>query len=119
MIELLRQQKEEVARMNAMRNPNKADEEDDAEDSEFVFDDEEISEEEFVFDDYIKAHHLSSLFDFAKVAKANKQSMRTMPVVVQLEVLNSGSHFSEDKFNLAIAYWLLLLIFVGLTFANF
>ena len=32
--------------------------------------------------------------------------------------MNSGSHFSEDKFNLAIAYMLLLLIFIALAALN-
>lgn len=32
--------------------------------------------------------------------------------------MNSGSHFSEDKFNLAVAYCLLLLIFGALAFIN-
>ena len=33
--------------------------------------------------------------------------------------MNSGSHFSEDKYNLAIIYALLLLIFLVLTVVNF
>ena len=44
--------------------------------------------------------------------------MKNMPVVVQLQIMNSGSHFSEDKFNLAIAYWLLLIIFITLASLN-
>ena len=32
--------------------------------------------------------------------------------------MNSGSHFSEDKFNLAIAYLILLLIFIALAALN-
>jgi hypothetical protein len=33
--------------------------------------------------------------------------------------MNSGSHFSEDKFNLAIVYALFLLILLVITVVNF
>jgi len=42
-----------------------------------------------------------------------------MPVLVELEILNTGSHFSEDKFNLAILYAVLLFIFIALAILNY
>ena len=41
--------------------------------------------------------------------------MTYMPVQVNLQILNSGSHFSEDKFNMAILYCVLIVIFGGMT----
>jgi hypothetical protein len=42
-----------------------------------------------------------------------------MKIIVQLEILNTGSHFSEDKYNLAILYLILLVIFMALGFVNY
>jgi hypothetical protein len=42
-----------------------------------------------------------------------------MEIVVQLEILNSGSHFSEEKFNLAILYTVLLIVYISLAVVNF
>jgi hypothetical protein len=42
-----------------------------------------------------------------------------MEIVVQLEILNSGSHFSEEKFNLAILYTVLLIVYISLAAVNF
>jgi hypothetical protein len=44
--------------------------------------------------------------------------MKNMQIIVQLSILNSGSHFSEDKYNLAILYILLLGVFVVLAIIN-
>ena len=41
-----------------------------------------------------------------------------MQIIVQLNILNSGSHFSEDKYNLAILYTLLWAIFIVLAIIN-
>ena len=42
-----------------------------------------------------------------------------MQILVQLEILNSGSHFSEEKFNLAILYTVLLMVYGALTVVNY
>ena len=42
-----------------------------------------------------------------------------MQVVVNLKILNSGSHFSEDKFNLALLYGVLFIVFVVILAVNF
>ena len=42
-----------------------------------------------------------------------------MEILVQLEILNSGSHFSEEKFNLAILYSVLLVVYISLAIVNF
>ena len=42
-----------------------------------------------------------------------------MQILVQLEILNSGSHFSEEKFNLAILYAVLLMVYGALTVVNY
>lgn len=42
-----------------------------------------------------------------------------MGVVVTLEILNTGSHFSQENYNLAILYLLLLLVFIVLATINF
>ena len=42
-----------------------------------------------------------------------------MQVVVNLKILNSGSHFSEDKFNLALLYGILFIVFVVILAVNF
>jgi hypothetical protein len=42
-----------------------------------------------------------------------------MEILVQLEILNSGSHFSEEKFNLAILYTVLLIVYISLAVVNF
>lgn len=41
-----------------------------------------------------------------------------MPVRIQLTIYNTGSHFSEDKFNLMILHFVFLLVFLGLTVYN-
>ena len=51
-------------------------------------------------------------------AAGHKNQMKNMQIIVQLSILNSGSHFSEDKFNLAVLYIILLGIFVALAFVN-
>ena len=68
-------------------------------------------------------------------AEKNKNKLATIPHLIfliikkiitwnqsktmQNTLMNSGSHFSEDKYNLAIVYALLLLIFLVLTVVNF
>mmetsp|Transcript_1820 Transcript_1820/g.3195 ORF Transcript_1820/g.3195 Transcript_1820/m.3195 type:complete len:164 (-) Transcript_1820:803-1294(-) len=75
--------------------------------------------EDFSFDDFSKEHHLNDLEDFGAYAKENHLKIRSLGVVVQIEIFNNGSHFSEDKFNLALMYCLLLLIFAALAVANY
>jgi hypothetical protein len=41
-----------------------------------------------------------------------------MPILIQLEILNTGSHFSEDKYNLMILYSVMLLVFIAMAFLN-
>lgn len=36
-----------------------------------------------------------------------------------MKILNSGSHFSEDKFNLALLYTVLFVVFVALLAVNY
>ena len=116
-VEMMRRHEDRLRRMNALRE----DPDDDDAESEEAFDKEDsyTEEGEFDFDEYQKSHHLDNLFDFSKYAKKNKLSLRTMPIFVQIEILNNGSHFSEDKFNLAIVQALMMLIFVALAFVNF
>jgi hypothetical protein len=81
--------------------------------------DDDSTPDDFDFTEYSEEHHLGSLSDFASYAKENKLAMKNMNIIVQLNILNSGSHFSEDKFNLAILYVLLLTVFVVLAFINY
>lgn len=39
--------------------------------------------------------------------------------MINLKVLNTGSHFSEDKFNMAILYAVLLCVFFTLLGVNY
>ena len=41
-----------------------------------------------------------------------------MRVLVQLEIFNTGSHFSEDKYNLMILYAIMLLVFIAMAIIN-
>ena len=45
--------------------------------------------------------------------------MKQMPVRVQLTIFNTGSHFSEDKFNQAITYGVFLVVFIALSCTNY
>ena len=36
-----------------------------------------------------------------------------------MKILNTGSHFSEDKFNMALLYAVLLIIFIVLLGINY
>ncbi|MFN9901253.1 MAG: hypothetical protein ACK55Z_21220 [bacterium] len=45
--------------------------------------------------------------------------IKNMEILVQLEIFNSGSHFSEEKFNLAILYTVLLVVYISLAVVNF
>ena len=51
-------------------------------------------------------------------AKEHHLKVRNMPIKVNLKILNTGSHFSEDKFNLAIVYVILLVIFIAMAILN-
>lgn len=62
---------------------------------------------------------MKNLDDFDKYAKGHQLKMKNMQVVVQMKILNTGSHFSEDKFNLALLYTVLLIIFVVLLGVNY
>jgi len=42
-----------------------------------------------------------------------------MRVKIQLNIFNSGSHFSDDKYNLALLYVVLIFIFVALSATNY
>jgi hypothetical protein len=44
--------------------------------------------------------------------------MVNMPIIIQLEILNTGSHFSEEKYNLMILYAILLVLFIALAHLN-
>jgi hypothetical protein len=62
---------------------------------------------------------LTNLQDFADYARENHLKLDNMQILVQLEILNSGSHFSEEKFNLAILYTVLLMVYGALTVVNY
>jgi hypothetical protein len=62
---------------------------------------------------------LTNLQDFADYARENHLKLDNMQILVQLEILNSGSHFSEEKFNLAILYAVLLMVYGALTVVNY
>ena len=83
--------------------------------------DDDLPDEEtssFDFDEYTKEHKMEKIQDFDKYAKSHDLTMKNMPILVQLKILNTGSHFSEDKFNIAVLYAVLLLIFVALAAVN-
>lgn len=73
----------------------------------------------FDWDNLIKQNALNSLDDFDNYARGHHLSMKNMQVVVQMKILNTGSHFSEDKFNIALLYAVLLVIFVVLLGVNY
>ena len=56
---------------------------------------------------------------FDKYARGHHLHMKNMQVVVQMKILNSGSHFSEDKFNMAMIYAVLLIFFIVLLVVNY
>lgn len=62
---------------------------------------------------------MTNLQDFADYARENHLKLDNMQILVQLEILNSGSHFSEEKFNLAILYTVLLMVYGALTVVNY
>ena len=62
---------------------------------------------------------MTNLQDFADYARENHLKLDNMQILVQLEILNSGSHFSEEKFNLAILYAVLLMVYGALTVVNY
>lgn len=62
---------------------------------------------------------LKTLDDFDKYARGHHLNMKNMQVVVQMKILNTGSHFSEDKFNLAMLYGVLFIVFVALLAVNY
>jgi len=42
-----------------------------------------------------------------------------MKVKIQLNIFNTGSHFSDDKYNLALLYAVLLFVFLALSITNY
>ena len=44
--------------------------------------------------------------------------MHSIQLTVQLKILNSGSHFGEDKFAMVILYAMLIVVFIGLAYVN-
>ena len=74
--------------------------------------------EEFNFDEYTEKNHLSNINEFGEFASSHHLKLKNMPIKVQLQIFNSGSHFSEDKYHLAILYALLWMGFIALTILN-
>ncbi len=70
------------------------------------------------FVQYSKDHHLETVADYSAYAQEHHLKMRNLGVVVTLEILNTGSHFSQENYNLAILYLLLLLVFTVLAIIN-
>ena len=80
----------------------------------------EDDDDDFDFNEYVEENKLESLEDFQRFSKENfKHGLKQMPIRVQLTILNTGSHFSEDKFNLCILNFIFLFIFLGLSIVNF
>mmetsp|Transcript_13184 Transcript_13184/g.20535 ORF Transcript_13184/g.20535 Transcript_13184/m.20535 type:complete len:183 (+) Transcript_13184:761-1309(+) len=75
--------------------------------------------EDFDFSKYKKSHHLNSMVEFSDYAKEKNLTMRTIPVIMEIEILNNGSQFSEDKLNMAVLYAILLVVFAALAALNF
>lgn len=71
------------------------------------------------YDQWAEEQKLNSLEDFDRYARGHQLKMKNMQVVVQMKILNSGSHFSEDKFNLALLYGVLFIVFVVLLGVNY
>ena len=71
------------------------------------------------YDQWAEEQKLNSLEDFDRYAQGHQLKMKNMQVVVQMKILNSGSHFSEDKFNLALLYGVLFIVFVVLLGVNY
>lgn len=57
------------------------------------------------YQDYVKNHRGSSL--------------KNVRIEVHLTIFNTGSHFSEDKFNLAIVQGVFLAVFIVLSITNY
>jgi hypothetical protein len=72
----------------------------------------------FDFDKYSKDNHLDSLAEVGDFAKEHHLFMKNMIPKVQLSIYNTGSHFSEDKYHLAIMYACLLVLFGALAIYN-
>lgn len=71
------------------------------------------------YNQWADEHRLKTLDDFDQYARGHHLSMKNMQAVVQMKILNSGSHFSEDKFNLAMLYGVLFIVFVVILAVNF
>lgn len=76
-------------------------------------------DENFDFDNFTDLHHMKNLDDFDLYARNHGTKLKNMQVMVQMKVLNTGSHFSEDKFNMAILYAVLLCVFFTLLGVNY
>jgi len=70
------------------------------------------------FNKYSEDNHLDSIEEIGDFAKDHHLFMRNMRTKVQLTIYNSGSHFSEDKFHLAIMYGCLFVLFGALAIIN-
>lgn len=81
------------------------------------FADEKMMETDF--NQMIEKNKLKSLDDFDSYARGHHLNMKNMQVVVQMKILNTGSHFSEDKFNLAVVYVVLTVIFIAMAILNY
>jgi hypothetical protein len=73
---------------------------------------------DFDYDKYAEDNHLDSLSEVSDFANDHHLFMRNMQTKVQLSLYNSGSHFSEDKYHLAIMYLCLLFLFGALAIYN-
>jgi hypothetical protein len=73
---------------------------------------------DFDYNKYSKDNHLDSLSEVSDFANDHHLFMRNMQTKVQLTIYNTGSHFSEDKYHLAIMYGCLFVLFAALAFIN-
>ena len=79
----------------------------------------EDDEDDFDFEEYAKNNKLETLEDFNQMALSKHGEMKQMSVRVWLNIYNTGSHFSEDKYNQAITYAIFLIVFMALSGANY
>ena len=73
---------------------------------------------DFDYNKYSKDNHLDSLAEVSDFANDHHLFMRNMQTKVQLTIYNTGSHFSEDKYHLALMYGCLFVLFAALAFIN-
>jgi len=92
---------------------------DDDDDDEAAQDSAPKEDDDFDMDEYTEENHLKSLEDIRANAVGHHLRVRNMPIKVSLQIMNTGSHFSEEKFNLAIVHVVLTAVFVAMAILNY